>query len=84
MPNLLLAPEDDDSDSPLDHNLGTSPLNNPATSRPSKSVERFHLHFDPRKAGFGLVSLWPGTDQILGIEQTIAIKIPSLSKDRKG
>jgi hypothetical protein len=83
MPNLLLAPEDDDSDLPLDHNLGTSPRKNALTSEALKRAERFRLHFDPRKPGFGLVSLWPGADQALGMEGTIAIKLPSLGKVRE-
>ena len=80
---MLLAPEDDESDCSLDLNLGTSPLENTPTLEALKRAERFRLHFDPRKAGFGLVSLWPGADQMLGIEKTIVIKLPSLGKDRE-
>jgi len=82
MPNLLLAPEDDDSDLPLDHNLGSSPSNNVPTSKSPTEVERLHVRFDPQKVGFGIVPPWPSVDPVLLITEADAVKISIKGKDQ--
>jgi hypothetical protein len=68
MPNLLVAPEDDDSDVPLVPLFGPSPAPNKG-DQPESEFEMLHIKFNPLKVGFGIVSSWPGTDQTSETDQ---------------
>jgi hypothetical protein len=63
MPNLLLAPEDDDSNIPPS---GPSPAPIKGDQKPEGEFETLHIKFNPLKVGFGIVSPWPGTDRASG------------------
>jgi hypothetical protein len=61
MPNLILAPEDDDSDFPRVHNLASSPLVDETDMNQGTELQRLRFHFNPHKVGFGILP-WPGVD----------------------
>jgi len=84
MPNLTVAPEDDDSAFPWSHNLESSPRKKANDSNQRSELERVRLSFDPHKVGFGILP-WPGVDQSRPANETIVVAMRYLidGKDRR-
>jgi hypothetical protein len=84
MPNLTVAPEDDDSAFPWSHNLESSPRNQVNDSNQRSELERVRLSFDPHKVGFGILP-WPGVDQSRPANETSVVAMRYLidGKDRR-
>lgn len=83
MANLTLAPEDDDSHSPLDRKLGPSPRRVADDSTLSTEMQRLRGQFDPKKVGFGILAPWPGTEQAIRAKESAAIGTFFDGRDRK-
>jgi hypothetical protein len=61
MANLTLAPEDDDSDFPLDHDLGGS-MGDKVNDTHRIAEQRLRFRFDAGKPEGRIISPWPGID----------------------
>jgi hypothetical protein len=83
MPNLTLAPEDDDSAFPRSHNLESSPRGNANDSNHRSELETLRLRFNPHKVGFGILP-WPGVGHSKPAKEAVVIAMSYLmeGKDR--
>jgi hypothetical protein len=84
MPNLTLAPEDDDSAFPRSHNLESSPRDNANDSNQRSELETLRLRFNPHKVGFGILP-WPGVAYPRPAKEAVVIAMRYLmdGKDSK-
>jgi hypothetical protein len=82
MPNLTLAPEDDDSDSPRGREVGPSPQDQGIDLNQWTEMQDLRVRFDPHKVGFGLLP-WPGVDPALKDNAAIAMKFLIDGKDHR-
>jgi hypothetical protein len=84
MPNLTLAPEDDDSAFPRSHNLESSPRGNANDSNHLSELQNVRLHFNPHKVGFGILP-WPGVDQSRPAKEAVVVAMRYLidGKDQR-
>lgn len=72
MTNLLLAPEEDDSDLAHNRSLGVSSQDNTSDSMERSELQKFHISFDLQKSGFG-IRPWPGVDATSASQSRIAV-----------
>lgn len=81
MPNLTLAPEEDDPQSPITNSLGPSPLGIARDANQATELQSIQGRFNPRKIGFGILP-WPGTEESSEPQDTVALAIKYLMEGK--
>jgi hypothetical protein len=77
MTNMLLAPEEDDSDLARGQSVEIALRRGVSDAQRQSEVQKFCLSFDPQKGGFG-IRPWPGVEAASGSRDNVAIAMQYL------